>query len=163
MTDTASSELQRKVQELSDRSEIKDLVGKLGLLLDEKRVEDLAQVFVEEATGRFPAGGFASLDELKEYGRSTIPAFDDVQHLITNTLISLDGDSASARSNMLSFNTHRGGDPTKHFDLGAVYQFQFVRTADGWRISRVELAQVWTGGSMDEEWLANAKYDGTAA
>jgi len=158
-----SDTLQRQVQELVDRNEVKDLIGRLGVLLDEKRVEELDQVFVAEATGEFPSGPMGSLAELQEYGRSTIPAFDQVQHLMTNILVELDGDRATARANMLSFNTHRGGDPTRHFDLGGIYRFETVRTPAGWRIARVEMAQVWTGGSMDEEWLKLANYDGTAA
>jgi hypothetical protein len=39
--------------------------------------------------------------------------------------------------------------PPVQFSLGEVYRFEVVRTAEGWRFSRVETVPLWMSGSRD--------------
>lgn len=157
MTESGSS-ADSRLQELADRMDVTDLISRLGVVLDEKRIDDLITVFTEDATGQFPSGGFDGVAELAEYGRSTIPAFEQLQHVITNVLVDLNGDRAEARANLVSFNVPSAEDPATHFDVGGLYRFEAVRQPEGWKLSRVELREVWTAGTMDEAWLENANY-----
>src|SRR5262245_32741391 len=112
------------VQELVDRLEIRDLMDRLGIALDDGRVDDLRVVFSEDVQAEFPPTTLDGLDELVEYGRQATDAFDRVQHAITNVVIDLDGDRASVRANLLAFAVHHGGDPSVHLDLGGVYAIE---------------------------------------
>jgi SnoaL-like domain len=46
------TESQRRLQELTDRSEITELVSRLGLWLDEKRWDEARSILTEDATAR---------------------------------------------------------------------------------------------------------------
>lgn len=148
----------QRLHELADRQEITELIGRLGMVLDEMRLEELREVFTADAVGEFPSGTLRGVAELIEYGQRSNPAFDRLQHLVTNVLVAVDGDGATARANMVSYNVPRGAEPGSHFDLGARYRFRAVRRPAGWRLSRVALEQVWTAGSMDADWLAQSNY-----
>lgn len=146
-------QLREQVQKLVDRGEITDLISRLGLLLDEKDFDSARSVFTEDVSAKFPAGHIQGVDDLAESGRQNIGPFAAVQHVITNLLIALDGNRATARANLIATHVHRAADPGSHFDSGVVYHFGAVRTPDGWRLSSMELEHVWSAGTADEEWL----------
>ena len=57
------------------------------------------------------------------------------QHLITNVLVDLDGDRATAGANLLV-----------HFPdatLGERYAFEAARRDDGWRLTRIVVEPRW--------------------
>ena len=137
-----------QMQELVDRSEIADLVSRLGLWLDEKRFDDAPSIFVEDATIDTPGGSVQGVDRLADQARRN-PRADRTHHVITNLLIDLDGDRAKVRANLIATFVHRADAPGAHFDIGERYQFEAVRTPQGWLLSRVHVSPVWTSGSRD--------------
>jgi hypothetical protein len=148
------------LQQLLDRTEITDLVSRLGAALDEGRFHDMRSLMVEEVTARTPGGakegrdavvGMASRNHRPEWGQ---------EHVITNVLVDLDGDRATVRANLV---VHSALDdapspdacggalppllaPKVTFMLGEVYGFDVVRTDEGWRFARVEATPVWHWG-----------------
>jgi len=82
-------------------------------------------------------------------GRRRNPRADRTHHVITNLLIDLDGDRAKVRANLIATFVHRADAPGAHFDIGERYQFEAVRTPQGWLLSRVHVSPVWTSGSRD--------------
>ena len=65
------------------------------------------------------------------------------QHLITNIVLEIEGESARGRSDFLMtlVRDHDGG--TGHFHTGGFYLQEFRRTPGGWRFSRIEARSMW--------------------
>ena len=153
------------LQTLVDRSEIADLVSRLGLVLDEGRFDEMRSLLVEDATARTPGGTAEGRDAMIAQASRNHRPDQPIQHLITNVLVDLDGDRAEARANLVvHFGPADGAAagpvapgpggpggplaPPVEFTLGEVYRFELVRTPGGWRFSRIETSPVWTAGTL---------------
>ncbi len=127
----------RTLADLSDRAEIQDLITAYCHAIDLRDWAALDAVFVPDADIDYSAtGGIrGKLAEIKPFLEATLPLFKSTQHFVTNPLIRIDGNTATARS--LLFNpvtmARDTGDHTLF--IGAWYVDEFVRTPQGWRIS----------------------------
>ncbi|HMJ04603.1 MAG TPA: nuclear transport factor 2 family protein [Conexibacter sp.] len=148
---TDASELRERLQELSDRAAIADLVSRLGLWLDEHRFDDAPLLFVEDVTVETPGGSRRGIEAITAQARRNhqVPT----QHVISNVLIELDGDRADVGANLivtfaggLEQNAVAPGLPAVSRALGERYLFEVVRTPRGWRFARIELRVRWTAG-----------------
>jgi SnoaL-like domain len=144
------------LQQLLDRSEITDLVYRLGVCLDEGRFDEMRTLFVEEATARTPGGTAEGREALVAQARRNHRSDERIQHVTTNLLVAPDGDRATVRANLVVHFAPSGDPaggaapaPPARFVLGEVYRFDVVRTPQGWRFSRVETSPVWMSGSLD--------------
>ena len=121
---------------MNDRHDITDLISRLGRWLDDKRFDEARAILTEDVTVRTPGGQAEGIERaVAQASRNhQVPT----QHLITNVLVDLDGDTATATANLL---VAFAGDT---LDLqGERYSFGATRTADGWRLSRIEVTPVW--------------------
>ena len=139
-----ATELGSQVQELVDRNEITDLVGRVGLWLDEKRFEEARSIFTEDATADTPGGSVRGVDLLVE--QASRGHEDRTQHVITNVLVDLAGDRATVRANVIATMVPDTDAPETRFVIGGRYRFEAVRTPEGWRFSRLEVKPVWRSG-----------------
>jgi hypothetical protein len=74
-----------------------------------------------------------TVEETIAYLSVAMPRYASTQHLISNMILELDGDSASTRT--ICFNplvTTNGGEHVLF--VGAWYRDALARTSDGWRI-----------------------------
>ncbi len=143
------AQLQRQVRELLDRNEIVNLIGRLGLMLDEKRFDDIRSIVTDDVVADFPstgAGQMRGIEALAAHGRKSQGRFERAHHVITDHLIDLDGDRATVRANLIATHVHRADEPGSHYDVGEYYRFEMIRTPEGWRISRLNPNGVWTSG-----------------
>jgi hypothetical protein len=144
------------LQQLSDRAEIIDLVARLGACLDEARFDDMADLLVEDATVRTPGGQAEGRAAVIAQAVRSHPADQQFQHVITNVLVDLDGDRATARANLVLHVSVPGDGPAyatapapaPRAGIGEVYHFRLARTPAGWRLSRIETVPVWLSGTL---------------
>ena len=154
MSTTIDMTIAGQIQNLLDRAEITDLVHRLGVCLDEARFDELRSVIAENAILRSPGGTVQGIDGIVTQAARIHPAQDGIVHTITNVLIDLAGDSASARANLIvSFASPSDTDepvhpPTVRSIQGQVYHFDFVRTEAGWRFSSLETTPVWRSADL---------------
>ncbi|MET9507383.1 nuclear transport factor 2 family protein [Streptomyces flavidovirens] len=130
---------------------------------DQREWERLAGVFAEKVTLDYTslAGGEpAELTpaEIVAAWTSALGGYDATQHLITNHLVDIEGDTAVCTAAFQA--THRLA--TAHgsalWTLGGTYRFGLVRTAGhGWRISSVVMTTVWADGNQHLPALAAAR------
>jgi hypothetical protein len=152
---TIETSVTTHIQQLLDRAEITDLVHRLGMCLDEARFDELRSLLVEDATLRSPGGGVPGIEAIIAQAARIHSAEDGVIHAITNILIDLAGNTATARANLVvSFATRLATDQPGHPPMvrsiqGQVYHFDFVRLDAGWRISKIETIPVWMSGHLD--------------
>ena len=114
----------------TDREAIRDLLTRYTYNGDRARLEGLAAAFAEDGvlefpggSGTGPAGIVAALTGVADGYPRTF-----VRHHITNPMIDIDGDTATARS---YFHVFSDNGP----DHAGTYDDRLVRTAAGWRFS----------------------------
>jgi hypothetical protein len=131
--------LMSQVQQLTDRQAIADLVSGLGAWLDDKRFDDARSVLAEDVTVDTPGGAAQGIDRVVAQARRNHEGYE-THHVITNVLVDLAGDQATARANL----TVTFASPETRFAMGERYRFEAVRTPDGWRLTRIRVRPVWS-------------------
>ncbi len=130
--------------EISDRLEIQQLMAIYSNAIDRHDFERLDAVFTADAYIDYRAmGGIdGRYPQVKAWLGPALQHFPRYYHLIANTEIVLEGDTATARTvcfNPMEVPLPQGGSQVMF--LGLWYLDRLVRTPEGWRISeRVEEA-----------------------
>lgn len=127
--------------EISDRLEIQQLMVDYSTAIDQRRFDDLDKVFTEDAYIDYTAlGGIEGrYPEVKKWLSEVLGNFPVYAHMLGNFSVQVDGDTATSR--VLCFNPMvLPGEPAKNGDqvmfCGLWYDDEFVRTPQGWRMTR---------------------------
>ncbi len=140
--------------ELEDRLAIIELVGSLALTIDARDWNALGQLLTDTVyhdrtslTGGEPTN--LPVAEFVEGWRQTLQNMDAVHHLVTNHVITLDGDEATCAANMQGTHvlTSAAGGPM--WTVGGRHDYQIKRTAGGWRIAGLTFTVQWSTGNMN--------------
>jgi ketosteroid isomerase-like protein len=124
-----------KLEEISDRLEIQDLMVEYCYAIDNRDWDALDNVFTPDAIIDYSemVGVKGTLPEIKEFLAKSMSVVAACQHIITTSQIKIDGDRAQGRTictNPMALQ------PDGHVMLlGLWYRDEFVRTDKGWRIS----------------------------
>ena len=132
------------VQELADRMEIVELVARCLIAVDDKDWDAVAACYTEDARidygGRIgPVDGAGKVAEVL---RRTLETVDVTQHLVTNSVVRLDGDRATHVAYVHA--QHQRGDD--FYTVGCRYDDRLIRTDEGWRLCHRVLHRVWKSG-----------------
>ncbi len=122
------------LQQLSDRQAVTDLVSRLGLWLDgETTLEQAGAILHEDIAVSTPGGQAHGIDNVVAQARRNheVPT----QHVITNVLVDLDGDRATAGANLIV--------TFPDSSQGERYAFEAANGRDGWRLTKIEVAPIW--------------------
>jgi hypothetical protein len=127
------------LQEISDRLEIQDLMVRYSHAVDTRQWDLLDKVFTADAYIDYTAMGGAAgnLTSTKEFLARMLPNFLAFQHLISNSSIVVDGDTATGRT--LCHNPMLVADAQGKQSLmlcGLWYLDTFARIDGQWRIRR---------------------------
>jgi hypothetical protein len=124
--------------QVTDRLAIHDLIARYADLIDGQQFDNLDELFTDNARIDFatfsgPVGGLA---EVKEFLRNSLPFFTRTQHMMGLPHITIDGDTAHARTSCTNpmISTKPDGSVSVWL-IGLWYDDDLVRTADGWRFS----------------------------
>ncbi len=124
------------IEEISDRLEIQQLLIAYSTAIDSRRFDDLDQVFTTDAYIDYRAMGGVDgrYPEVKAWLSEVLPNFPAYAHMLGNVDVRVTGDTATSRT--LCFNPMvLGGDGQVLF-CGLWYDDEFVRTAEGWRMTK---------------------------
>ena len=125
------------MEEISGRLEIQQLLIDYSTAIDRRRFDDLDRVFAPDAYIDYTVfGGIAgSYPEVKPWLAEVLPNFPVYAHMLGNVDVRTDGDTASSRT--ICFNPMvLPGDQKQVMFCGLWYVDEFVRTPEGWRMSR---------------------------
>ncbi len=127
--------------EISDRLEIQQLLVDYSTAIDQRRFDDLDKVFIPDAYIDYRAmGGIdGKFPKVKAWLAEVLPAFANYAHMLGLPSIHLTGDSATARTFCFNPMVFGAAEPTTKpatMLLGLWYDDEFIRTTDGWRMSR---------------------------
>ncbi|MFJ5261684.1 nuclear transport factor 2 family protein [Streptomyces sp. NPDC088387] len=139
---------------VADRLDIIDTCTRMAWFIDTREWDSLESVFADEVTLDYTSlnGGEPAVvtgKGLVGAWSGLLGKFDTTQHLLTNYLVDVDGDTAVATAMFQA--THRM--PNDHggplWTLGGKYRFDLVRTAaEGWQISAIVMTATWADGNQ---------------
>jgi len=132
-------------QYLLDRLSITDFLTTYAHAVDTKDWALYRSLFTPDAHIDYTsAGGIeGSVDEVAAWLETTMAMFSATQHLVSNEMVAIDGDTATVRA--MFFNPMQfAGDDAPYFDCGGWYNHELVRTDDGWRSRRLREDFSWT-------------------
>jgi ketosteroid isomerase-like protein len=127
---------------LADRAAIRDVVHAYATAVDRKDWAAVRACFTPDATCDYMwfSGDLATVLERIEQG---LAPFVSTMHLVGNHLADVTGDAATAETYTLCHHRHRTADGFADRIVGLRYVDALVRTADGWRIRRRDVAVDW--------------------
>ena len=126
-----------RIEEISDRLEIQQLLIDYSTAIDQKRFDDLDLVFTSDAyiDYRVSGGVDGHFPEVKAWLKEVLPNFPAYFHMLGNVDVRITGDTATSRA--ICFNPMvMGGDSGQIYFVGIWYVDEFIRTAQGWRMSK---------------------------
>ena len=129
------------LQEISDRMEIQDLMVSYSYAIDSRNWDALDDVFTPDAHIDYSVfgGSVGDLASTKKFLAETMHIFPALQHMVSGTTMTIDGDTAETKTQCHNPMTMGEGDDPDLMVCGLWYVDKLVRTADGWRIKqRVE-------------------------
>ena len=121
---------------VADQLAIRDLTARYNFAIDEGRVADWVDTFVED--GIFESallGKHAGREALRTFGEGYSAAFNG-RHCTTDHVVDLDGDRARQRCYLVLVNNEGGS----RVSTTAVYEDDLVRTPRGWRFAHRRIA-----------------------
>ncbi|MGV0716547.1 nuclear transport factor 2 family protein [Mycolicibacterium sp. XJ662] len=125
------------LEEISDRLEIQQLLVDYSTAIDQRRFDDLDRVFTSDAYIDYRAmGGIdGPYPQVKAWLADVLPNFPAYAHMLGNFDVRIAGDTASSRT--ICFNPMvMGGEQGQILFCGLWYDDEFVRTSQGWRMTR---------------------------
>ena len=143
---------------LLDRALITDVVTRMGWYLDRRDWTSFAKLFTERVHTDYTAlwggdpqeGPVADLLATDRQGswRRTMDGLEATQHLITNILVTVDGDEATATANVIGI--HRLVNPhgSPLWTVGGTYDLRLVRRGEDWLIRAIKQDLTWVEGNQ---------------
>jgi hypothetical protein len=146
--------MSNELKSLLDREEIKNLRVLYAHHLDSNNIEDLDQVFSDDAVVEVTVGRMEGIGAIRAGLNEAFQLFDrdrqgiyPFMHAIVNHWVRLTGpDSAEGRCYLIDFETASKADPNPLLLLG-LYTDEYRRIDGQWRITRTRLEVVWPNRS----------------
>lgn len=148
--------LQDKITELVNKSEITSVVNSYFRGLDEKDfdAQHLAAILTPQAKITRPNG--ASLigpEEISASHEKSFARFEGAQHLLAGHHISVSGNAATVRANLVAMHIWQGSNANANkadnfFVAGGVVRAELVQTDGQWKISQLRTDVVWRAGGF---------------
>jgi hypothetical protein len=140
-----------RLRELTDRADLADLLARQSRWLDERRFDETDTIFTEDATVHTQSGQSRGLRALTAQAQRVHAGFAAIQHITSGVVIDIDGDRATVRANLIAMFVRDATASEPAAAIGERYRFEAVRTPNGWRFSRLEVAPVWRSGELPRQ------------
>jgi hypothetical protein len=132
-------------------SAVARLLDRYLLDLDDEKLDDewAERLFTVDACVEFPMSRHAGRAGLAAYHRDALAKFAATQHLSSPAAVTVRGDTAALRANLVSTHVLAGESdgPPALFTAGTFVTGEARRTAAGWRLRRLSFRLVWASGS----------------
>ncbi|MGW1404088.1 nuclear transport factor 2 family protein [Streptomyces sp. NPDC002405] len=132
-----------------DAALVAELLGRYLVTLDDEEPDDAwaRSLFTEDAVVTFPMSRHEGRAGLAEWHRASLAAFARTQHLGSPAVVTVVGDRAAFRANVLTTHVHRpGGDRPPLFRAGTLASGEARRTSAGWRMGELSFRVLFTEG-----------------
>ena len=146
----------RKITELINKCEVTCVVHRYFRALDEKNFDAqyFASIFTADAKVTRPNG--ASLigpQDISASHEKSFARFEGSQHLVIGHDISIHGNQATVRANLVAMHMWQGSktsanNPENFFVAGGVVHSELVQADGQWKISQLSNDVVWRAGGF---------------
>ncbi len=139
------------LEQLSDRIEINDLLIRYTTAIDTKSWKLLDTCFTPDAHLDYTSAGGVKgpYPQVRGWLEKALAAFPMTVHFISNSVVTLEGSKARARTCVLNPMGFPNPDGSLHlFTVGAYYNDELARTDQGWRITQRIEEQAFLDGSL---------------
>ncbi|MEV6384877.1 nuclear transport factor 2 family protein [Streptomyces sp. NPDC051773] len=137
------------------RADVADLLARYFVSLDDEELDDTwaAGLFTKDAVVAFPISRHQGVEGMAAYHRAALEAFAATQHLGSPPVVTVDGDRAVLRANLISTHVHHAhharpqGELAPLFATGTFVDGEARRTPAGWRLSLLSFRLLWADGT----------------
>lgn len=130
---------------LADRLAIEDLISSYVVAMDGQDWGLFRSCFLPDArTTMDRVGEFATCDAVIELYATRFTIFAALQHFVTNVVVAVAGDRATARTYFVSHHVPKDSEP---YTYGGTFDFDVVRDGERWRFSSHTIRILWEVGS----------------
>lgn len=137
------------------RADVADLLARYFVSLDDEELDDswAAGLFTKDAVVAFPISRHQGVEGMAAYHRAALEAFAATQHLGSPPVVTVDGDRAVLRANLISTHVHHAhharpqGELAPLFATGTFVDGEARRTPEGWRLSLLSFRLLWADGT----------------
>jgi SnoaL-like protein len=126
------------LEEISDRLELQKLLIDYSEAIDGRRFDELDELFTADAYIDYRATGGVdgTYADVKKWLTDVLPRYFSVTtHMLGLPSLRIDGNRATGRTFCFNPMVLKGDKPAV-MQVGVWYEDEFVRTAEGWRMSR---------------------------
>ncbi|KAJ4361116.1 uncharacterized protein N0V89_001685 [Didymosphaeria variabile] len=150
-TEQIVQSLQKRLQVLEDKEALCSLLNEYCNIADAHDWVGYANTYTDDAIMTFEEWGDTHGKEAIAKAASAEERFEGLQHSMTNMQFNVDGsDSATGTAYLWFCATPAVKQPEVHYAFGGPYKFEFKRTSQGWKISRMHLKKIWAQGKDTE-------------
>lgn len=130
------------LQELTDHNEIQRQIIRIGAMLDNHDFPNADSIFAEDVLVETPGGKARGVEAATVQATRNHAKFN-TQHLISNVLIDLDGDSAAARADVVATFIAKDDSDGSRNSVAGSYAYKLRRTDEGWRVNELKMRPLW--------------------
>jgi hypothetical protein len=145
---------------LSARLQIIDTINRFFLAVDTRDYATARSLLTDQVdfdyTRMFGATMPNTADQMIERVRSNHAGLHGIQHLISNHIVEIDGDTANCRSNYIAHHWFPNPQGDATWAVGGRYQHRLIRTGDLWKLQGGVIEVAWTQGNRTIFDLARA-------
>jgi SnoaL-like domain len=139
--------LARRLRVLEDKEALRTLLTRGWRALDRHDWDTWSACWADDAEFDFgPWGVTRGRAAIREAVIAAERAYPAMQHHLLNMQFEIDGDRATGIGYMWFVAIADAATPDRHLDLGGPYEWEFIRTDEGWRMQVQRLAVAWTSG-----------------
>ncbi len=153
----------------ADRLQIVDVISSVGFYADQRRWELVEAAFAERVvidyrSHRSAAAGQSEPQaltpgEIVTAWKTQLPGYHHTQHLITNPLVRIDGERASATSQVYATHYLSNEEGDDHWTFIGFYEHELRRTPEGWKITLMRANKLFELGNPDLPRLASERVE----
>ena len=139
------------IQTLLDRAALSDVLHNYAAGVDMRDWSLFRSCFTDDLeadfTGVLPGNVCHGADKWVAAAAKLIEPLAATQHIITNHAHLIDGDKATSRAYLQAQHMQKDGSSVEqHYLIGGYYDYDMVRTSEGWKIKKYSLTQTWCSG-----------------
>lgn len=146
-----SAQAVQPMDEMTDRIEIIETANKIAILSDRRDWEAVKDCFTEQVEFDYTSlnGGepttIAAATQVQQWAEFFTSTFKNTQHLIGSHVVTISGNTASAIAHFQAHHTYLDANKSSWL-LAGTYDYEFVRSANGWKVQRMKMTVLWEMG-----------------
>lgn len=132
-----------------DRADIIDLMTTYQWAMENKTFDDMRSVFTTDASVNIRGFECEGREQIIFRLAAAVTRFARLQHVTGNHLVTVDGDQATHRCQMIVQQSADGRIRGSNYIVGCHSDGRLVRTEDGWRYTSLVVTEIWAEGVFD--------------